>query len=163
MKISKPEMQNRGTQYHRKNWLGSLLPALLLGSLFAQAQSYRIDWFAVAGGGGISTGGVYSVSGTIGQGAAATTMTNGPYSLTGGFWSLPTAVQTPGAPKLSITLAEPGFARIAWTPSTPGFVLQESSNLSTTNWVNAVPGTNPVTVPVLEGRKFYRLFLPEIP
>jgi hypothetical protein len=33
----------------------------------AFAQSYSIDWYKVAGGGGVSTGGVYSVSGTIGQ------------------------------------------------------------------------------------------------
>ena len=32
-----------------------------------QAQTYSIDWFKVAGGGGTSTGGVYSVSGTGGQ------------------------------------------------------------------------------------------------
>ena len=32
-----------------------------------RAQSYSIDWFKIAGGGGTSTGGVYSVSGTIGQ------------------------------------------------------------------------------------------------
>ena len=31
------------------------------------AQSYQIDWFTIDGGGGTSTGGVYSVSGTIGQ------------------------------------------------------------------------------------------------
>lgn len=33
----------------------------------ALAQSYSIDWFTIDGGGGTSTGGVYSVSGTIGQ------------------------------------------------------------------------------------------------
>ena len=38
-----------------------LLPAM------AFAQSYSIDWFTIAGGGGTSTGGPYSVSGTIGQ------------------------------------------------------------------------------------------------
>src|SRR5260370_6126541 len=31
------------------------------------AQNYSIDWFTIDGGGGTSTGGVYSVSGTIGQ------------------------------------------------------------------------------------------------
>jgi hypothetical protein len=33
----------------------------------ASAQSYSIDWFTIDGGVGTSTGGVYSVSGTIGQ------------------------------------------------------------------------------------------------
>lgn len=40
---------------------------LLTGIVSASAQSYSIDWFKVAGGGGSSTGGVYSVSGTIGS------------------------------------------------------------------------------------------------
>jgi hypothetical protein len=31
------------------------------------AQSYFIDWYTIDGGGGTSTGGVYSVSGTIGR------------------------------------------------------------------------------------------------
>jgi hypothetical protein len=33
----------------------------------AFAQSYTIDWFKIAGGSGTSTGGVFSVSGTISQ------------------------------------------------------------------------------------------------
>jgi hypothetical protein len=74
----------------------------------AQAQNYTIDWSTVDGGGGTSTGGVYSVSGTIGQPDAGVTMNGGPYSLTGGFWALPTAVQTPGAPTLSVALWAPG-------------------------------------------------------
>jgi hypothetical protein len=35
--------------------------------LRAPAQSYLIDWYKVAGGGGTSTGSVYAISGTIGQ------------------------------------------------------------------------------------------------
>src|ERR1039458_1945409 len=68
----------------------------------ATAQSYSIDWYKIAGGGGTSTGGTYQVSGTIGQPDAGGAMTGGSYSLTGGFWSL-YAVQTPGAPLLTIT------------------------------------------------------------
>ncbi|HWN96366.1 MAG TPA: hypothetical protein VNT99_15150, partial [Methylomirabilota bacterium] len=52
----------------------------------ARAQSYSIDWFTIDGGGGTSTGGVYSVSGTIGQPDAGT-MSGGNYSLAGGFWA----------------------------------------------------------------------------
>src|SRR5213083_2827087 len=72
-------------------------------STTALAQSYSIDWFTIDGGGGTSTGGVYSVSGTIGQPDAGAAITGGNYSLTGGFWSL-YAVQTPGGPSLMITL-----------------------------------------------------------
>src|SRR5437899_2475559 len=47
--------------------------ALLLATS-AHAQSYSIDWFTIDGGGGTSTGGVYQVSGTVGQPDARPTM-----------------------------------------------------------------------------------------
>ncbi|MGH8022188.1 MAG: hypothetical protein ACRED1_01300, partial [Limisphaerales bacterium] len=71
----------------------------------AWAQQYTIDWYKVASGGGTSTGGTYTVSGTIGQHDAGGPMTGGAYSLTGGFWALISALQTPGAPTLYISHA----------------------------------------------------------
>ena len=125
------------------------------------AQSHSINWFKIAGGGGTSTNGQYSLSGTIGQHDAGGPMTNGPYSLVGGFWVLPTLVQTPGAPTLHITNAAPGFATIWWTPPTPGFTLQSTDSLSPTAWTNAPSGpTNPATVPATLPARFYRLFKP---
>jgi len=47
-----------------------LLFHLLLPSL-GFAQQYSIDWSTIDGGGGTSTGGDYSLSGTIGQPDAA--------------------------------------------------------------------------------------------
>lgn len=136
---------------------------LLLGSLFALAagaQTYTIDWYKVAGGGGTSTNGQYSLSGTIGQPDASGAMTNGSYSVTGGFWAL-SAVQVTGAPTLTIAPATPGNATISWLPNPPGFVLQETLSLSPTNWVNSVSGaTNPITVPTAGPAKYYRLFKP---
>lgn len=126
-----------------------------------QAQSYTIDWYTVDGGGGTSTGGVYSVSGTIGQPDAGGPMTNGQYSVAGGFWALPTAVQVTNAPTLTIVPATPGNVTISWTPNTPGFVLQETWSLSPANWTNSPSGaTNPITVPATLPTKFYRLFKP---
>ncbi len=127
-------------------------------SFTAHAQTYSIDWFTIDGGGGTSTGGVYSVSGTIGQHDASGPLTNAQYSVTGGFWALPTAVQTVGAPLLTIVLAGPGQATISWTPATPGFVLQTSASLSPPAWTNAPSGAlNPVTVPATGPARFYRL------
>ena len=138
-----------------------LLAAAPLLPLTAFAQPYSIDWFTIDGGGGTSTGGVYSVSGTIGQPDAGGPHTNGVYSLTGGFWALPFAVQTSGAPLLTIVPFGAGQARISWTPNTPGFVLQENTNLNTTNWVNSPSGAaNPVTVPATLPIKTYRLHKP---
>jgi hypothetical protein len=142
--------------------IGLLLPAL------SQAQTYTIDWYKVAGGGSTSTGTnggtVYAVSGTIGQQDASTAMTGGPYSLTGGFWSLIALVQTTGAPTLSITKSG-NSAIISWPYPSTGFYLQTNSILSKTNWVNYTgtivtngAGTsNSVTITPPVGNLFFRL------
>ena len=141
-------------------------PALLglllwLAPLALPAQTYSIDWYKVAGGGGTSTGGVYAVSGTVGQQDAGGPMTNGQYSVTGGFWVLPQAVQVSGAPTLTIARATLGQALITWTPATAGFVLQENLSLSTPNWTLSPSGTtNSITVPASGPVKFYRLCKP---
>jgi hypothetical protein len=49
-------------------------------------------------------------------------MSGGSFTLTGGFWA-PVAVQTAGAPTLSITPANPGQATQTWSPDGPGFIL----------------------------------------
>ena len=140
-------------------WSLALCAASL--ALGAWAQNYSVDWSKIAGGGGTSAGGVYAVSGTIGQHDAGGPMTGGQYSVTGGFWVLPVAVQSTNAPMLTIVPAMPGYATISWTPSTPGFVLQEALSLSPPHWTNAPSGaTNPVTVPAPLPAKFYRLGKP---
>ena len=89
-------------------------------------------------------------------------MTGGPYTVMGGFWALPEAVQTPGAPLLSLTPTSAGFATISWAPATgTNWVLQQSSSLSPAAWTNAPSGaTNPVVVPATLPAKFYRLQKP---
>jgi hypothetical protein len=98
-----------------------LLIGLLIPSL-GFAQQYSIDWYKIAGGGGTSTGDTYQVSGTLGQPDASGAMSGGSYSLTGGFWSL-YAVQTPGAPLLTITHIG-NQAIVSWSPSVTGWTLQ---------------------------------------
>lgn len=106
---------------------------------------------------GSSTGGVYTVRDAIGQPEAGES-----FSLTGGFWALPTVIQTPGAPTLTIAPASPGFAAISWTPATgTNWLLQEHLSLTTGTWTIAPSGwTNPVVVPATLPTKFYRLFKP---
>ncbi len=146
---------------HRQALTSAWVLSILSLQLSAFGQSYSIDWHTIDGGGGTSTGGVYSVSGTMGQpDASAQPMTGGDYSLTGGFWSL-YAIQTLGAPVLTIVPAGPGQAAISWTPDTAGYVLQETLSLTPTNWMNSASGsTNPITVPVPGDMKYYRLFKP---
>jgi hypothetical protein len=65
------------------------LAALSLGAARAPAQDFGADWFSIDGGGFIaSTGGSFSLSGTIGQPDAGPVMTGGSFQLTGGFWAI---------------------------------------------------------------------------
>jgi hypothetical protein len=139
----------------------SILGVLSLATaLSASAQTYSIDWYTIDGGGGTSSGGPYTLSGTIGQPDAGL-HTGGGYTLVGGFWGA-FAVQQVGAPTLYIRPAEPGQVTISWEPNTPGFVLQENNDLGLApgGW-NPSPsgGANPVTIPA-PAMKFYRLRKP---
>jgi hypothetical protein len=138
-----------------------LCVAAMLLAAAARAQTFTINWHTIDGGGGTSTGGVFTVCGTIGQSDAGGPMTGGQYSVTGGFWALPIAVQTPGTPTLTIARAAPGFAQISWSPATPGFVLQQRDSLTASDWSDAPSGAaNPATVPATLPSKFYRLHKP---
>jgi hypothetical protein len=131
--------------------------AMLVFSATVQAQPYSVDWHKVAGGGGTSTGGVYAVSGTIGQLDAGGPMTGGGYSVTGGFWAL-YAVQTPGAPLLTITYGG-NQAVVSWPLSVTGWTLQTNKNLSTGTWGKYL-GTvvnNNATILAPMGNVFFRL------
>jgi len=78
---------------------------VLLATMNLLAQSYSIDWFTMDGGGGVSSGGSYTLSGTIGQPDAGT-LSGGNYTLEGGFWPgivLPSSTSV--APTLSIQLS----------------------------------------------------------
>ena len=123
----------------------------------ATAQSYSIDWYKIAGGGGTSTGGTYQVSGTIGQPDASGAMTGGGYSLTGGYWSL-YAMQAPGAPLLTITYAG-NQSIVSWSPSVTGWTLQTNNNLATGTWGNyaGMVVNNSVTNAPPMGNLFFRL------
>ncbi len=138
---------------------------LVLGVLAAlaftvpiQAQPYSISWYKVSGGGGTSTGGVYSVSGTIGQHDAGGPMTGGAYAVTGGFWAL-YAVQTPGAPELTITYSGGNQAIVSWPLSVTGWTLQTNKDLKVGTWGNYLGPivSNSTTVPSKVGNLFFRL------
>jgi hypothetical protein len=142
----------------------ALLSSLLLLST-ASAQDYSIDWFTIDGGGGASGGGMFHLSGTVGQpDAAPQAMTGGAFSLTGGFWSL-FAVQTPGAPLLTIRSAGANSVIVEWPSNSPGFALQQSAGVNG-GWaivpqlVSDNGATKSVTVSPAAGNRFYRLFKP---
>jgi len=129
----------------------------------ASAQSYSIDWYTIDGGGGTSTGGVYTVTGTIGQPDAGT-LSGGSYTLNGGFWSI-FAVQTPGAPLLSVARSGANVI-VSWlAANAAGFVLDQSATLTGAPipWsqvgfpYNTNSGVISITVPSPAGNKYYRL------
>ena len=138
-----------------------LLFSLLIPAI-SFAQSYSIDWYKVADGGGTSTNGQYSLSGTIGQHDASGPMTGGSYSLTGGFWSLISVVQTPGLPNLTITFVGPNSVKVSW-PDMGSYTLQQNSNLAGGSWtisgysITTANGTNSITIMSPTGNLFFRL------
>ena len=133
-------------------------------ALVVQAQDCTVGWRAVDGGGGTSTGGVFSFSGTVGQPDAGA-MSGGGFTLEGGFWGV-FAVQMAGAPLLSIGCGPTNSVVVSWPGTSQGFVLQENADLKTTNWVNVatapmvLDGRRQVCVPVPAARRFYRLMKP---
>ena len=58
---------------------------VILMTVSVCSADYLIDWYTIDGGGGTSSGGQYSLTGTIGQ-ADAGYMAGGDYELLGGFW-----------------------------------------------------------------------------
>ncbi len=128
------------------------------------AQTYSIDWFTIDGGGGTSTGGVYSVSGTIGQPDAGR-MSGGSYSVDGGFWGIIAVVQTPGAPLLSIFNTTSNTVAVSWPSPSTGWTLQQNTNtVASVNWSNVTTTpiddsvTRTVIVNLPTGNRYYRLF-----
>jgi hypothetical protein len=138
----------------------SLTLALGLFAPVLHAQNYNLDWYKVSGGGGSSSGGVYALNGTIGQPDAGGALIGGHYSLTGGFWSL-YAVQTPGAPLLTITYAG-NQAIVSWPPFVTGWTLQTNANLASPTWGNYLGSilNNSVTNAPPKGNLFFRLANP---
>ena len=146
-----------------KSTFALVLAFLLAGLAATRAQTYSLDWFTIDGGGGTSTGGVYSVSGTIGQPDAGPTMSGGNFTIDGGFWSIIAAVQTPGAPTLNVRLTATNTAVVSWPFPSTGFVLEQNPAIGTTNWTSV---TNTamndgvfkwVVVPANTANQFYRL------
>ena len=153
-------------RFSKRRYAGfATLGLCLLASVFCLpsfGQSYSIDWYKVSGGGGTSTGGVYAVSGAIGQPDAGEPMTGGNYSLTGGFWALISVVQTPGLPNLSI--AHSGDSVIVSWLNTTSCTLQQNANVASANgWTTSgytiatVNGTNRITLNHPAGNLFFRL------
>jgi hypothetical protein len=130
--------------------LVALLLALVTRGAFA--QNFTVDWFTTAGGGGTSRGGVYEVSGTIGQWDAGLII-DGNWTLVGGFWGLIPTDTPPSQPRMSIMRLN-GNVTISWNPAIGR--LQQADNL-TGPWINVTDASSPYNVSTSAARKFYRV------
>jgi hypothetical protein len=143
-----------------------LVAMLTTVTCLAQSTNYAINWWTIDGGGGTSTGGIFTLTGTIGQPDAGR-IAGGAYQLDGGFWGIVAAVQTPGAPLLTVQVTN-NVARIFWPIPATGFVLDHAGALngSPIGWgqVSFPYQTNAthifITVPQPAGDRFYRLRKP---
>lgn len=147
-----------------KPWRAVLFVAFCVATS-VRAQSLTIDWFSINGGGGASTGGLYSVNGTIGQFGAGKS-SGGNYTLECGFWNVAVALQTPGAPTLSV-IRSGGNVTLFWPEDGSSFHLEQSGYVaSPASWGATVQsastnsGTISVTVPATAGYQFFRLKRP---
>jgi hypothetical protein len=124
------------------------------------ADTYSLTWFATSVRGGISSGGIYSVSAMVTppiSGAVAGSAFRIEAGLTGllGFQS------DDNARSLLITIDAQGNVQISWPPVIPGLVLQESDSLLNARWSNSPNGTrSPAIIPAGEKARFFRLSKP---
>jgi hypothetical protein len=151
-------MTHQHTFSTQRNSSVFILALAIIGfSAQIQGQQFAIDWYSVSGGGGDSSGGNYSLVGTIGQPDAGG-LSGGNYTLEGGFLPGIVVPSSTGAPTLVIQLSQNG-ASISWSPATSGFFLEETASLATQSW-SAAPAGNPVIVSPAGNAKFFRLRKP---
>ena len=146
---------------------GFTLISLLCLPVLLKSQSLTIDQHRISGGGGTSSGGEFTLSGTIGQPEAGPLLSGGNFSVAGGFWSVYVAVQTSGAPVLAIVRSG-NIVESRWAmENATGLTLEEATVLGTTadwNPINTPPalvdGQYTLTLTVQPGHHFFRLRQP---
>ena len=150
----------------RAGWLTRALLSLVLcvGFEAGVAQEFALNWFSIDGGGGVSSGDDYSISGIIGQPDAGV-MAAGEFALEGGFWGVIAPVKS-GSPELRLVVTETNTVVIAWPTNPPGFSLQQTSDLTAADWLEVtdqlttVGSENQVILLPAAGSRFFRLFHP---
>jgi hypothetical protein len=156
----------------------SLAGALACAVLFllppAAAQDFALDWYTIAGGGGYSSGGQYTLKGTIGQPAASPVLSGDSFALLPGFWGIAvsTEIGPPGDPELGAAY-DPvaGTFTVFWPRRAEGWVLQAAAELlgPATHWFDLLPpypstaSSYYLSAPFPAGVRFYRLRSPNSP
>jgi hypothetical protein len=140
----------------------ALLFIISAGIVPALAQNYGVDWHTIPGGAGISSNTTYTISGTIGQPAAAHAAGDR-YAIDSGFWAFAAVMQTPGAPRLTLQRASATTLVILWPSPSTDFLLQSATDIAAGNWAAvAMPPaddgtTKSVVISLSPGNQFFRL------
>lgn len=144
---------------------GALFVAYRLFAAPLAAQTYGPTTSVITAGGGISAGGAFALTATIGQEAPGR-QTGGNFTLEAGFLPTIVVVQTPGAPNLQFTRAGTNVV-FFWDASVSGFSLEDTAAvLPSASWQNVAitpvlsNGVNYVTHPILPGARYFRLRKP---
>jgi hypothetical protein len=148
--------------------LSKAILVIILASLggIVPAEDFTIDAQRITSGGGLSSGTLFSVEGSIAQSDAGPVLSGGGFDVQGGIWSLYQAVQTVDAPTLAIVR---GGANVdlKWPTGAGGFVLETSGSLGPTASWSTVPSPavlngneNVVNLVASPGTHFFRLRKP---
>ena len=119
--------------------VGAVIAALALVGLALAQGGFDLGWYTVDGGGARSSGGGYTLEGSIGQPDAGT-VSGGSYSLQGGYWAIdgtqtptatpsatPTGTLTVGAtPTSTLTPSATPTSTATPTPFAAPFTVQEA-------------------------------------
>ena len=149
----------------------TLASALLLIALSAPAQgttNLNLNWYTFRGGGGTSSNTFGRLRGSIGLPDAGV-MTAGNFTLVGGFWADVAAIQTAGAPYLTVRHTSTNTVVVSWPLPDDGWKLQASTNLAAhpVAWAEIAPPYQTSLAdlyyvePFPTGQKYYRLHKPE--
>ena len=133
------------------------ITAIVVGvaMLGAADADYAIDWYTMDGGGGTSTGEVFTLSGTVGQPDAAPPASGTTTLIRPGFW--PGVIQWSMLPVLMIQPAAAGQVLLSWEASGV-WRLQISTDLVQSDWQDApTTTTNPAVIQASEPVRLFRL------
>jgi hypothetical protein len=133
----------------------------------AVRTSLGVNWFTMDGGGASSTNSALGlgITGTMGQPDAGR-LSGATLGLNGGFWGVIAAVQTPGAPRLTISSTGPNALMVSWPSPSTGFLLQQNTALNVALWTTPPETVQDngtvkfITINQPSGNRFFRLFRP---
>lgn len=153
----------------KRHSLTHLFAAFALSCITAAAQDFSIPWSTSDAGGGTSTGGSFTLSGTIAQtDAAAPAQDAAPeprFTLSAGFWAI-SILAEPGPlyAEFAVPHEDHGEALLTlwWLlPQPAGTVLERSTDLENWEVIRFADIETQHIVPESETRGFFRLRTPE--